>query len=211
MAIFVEIIFNFIKLLVMSAPACATPVFLALTHGQTLRQRVRVALIASCVAEGILIAFALVGPSIFQFFGISLQAFKIAGGLYLTYISVSLMMDSGEQSADGEQGSKAQPSTGIAITPLGVPLICGPGMISLTLLLGCNDPSLVGRLSLCVSIFCTFILFFLILWIAARYAEKINMEVLKIAKKLTGVFIAAIGTLIFLGGVSTFLQKGTIF
>jgi multiple antibiotic resistance protein len=167
-----------------------------------------VALVASCVAAGVLIAFALVGPSIFYFFGISLQAFKVAGGVYLTYISIALMLDGDETPAESADRPKVKSSTGVAITPLGVPIICGPGMISLTLLLGCNDTSMVGRLSLCLSLIGTFLLFFFFLWMAARYAERINMGALRVAKKLTGVFIAAIGILILIGGVSAFLQRG---
>jgi multiple antibiotic resistance protein len=202
---------NALKLLIISGPASAVPLLFALTTGANGRQRVRVAAVACAFAATLLIIFALTGLQAFHFFGISLQAFKIAGGSYLVLVSLPLMLESRAEAerelSDGD--GAAEFSSHVAITPLGLPLICGPGMISTTLLLGADLAGWSGRLSVVFSILLALAVLFCILFLSVKHVDKISPFALKVACRLTGVFIAALGFLIAWGGLTTFLENGS--
>jgi multiple antibiotic resistance protein len=178
-----------------------------LTARHSTGQRIRAAAIACIVAICVLFCIACVGPLFFQFFGISLQAFKVAGGLFLVYIGMATVFSESDAGPSGSDG----PPPGImsfAITPLAVPLICGPGMISTVFLLGGDLPGVFGALSLCLSILLALGSLLVCLGICAKCAERIPPFVLTLATKLTGIYIVAIGMLTFCGGLALFLERG---
>jgi multiple antibiotic resistance protein len=202
------------QLFVLTAPGCFIPVFLSLTPKQSVGERMRVALIACMVAAGVLVAFALLGEYIFKFFGISLPAFKIAGGSYLMIISLGLLIDSPEDPPAKSQGKEitethaASSSIGLAITPLGVPLLSGPGMISLVIIKCAESVTLTGKFFVAGAIFFAFVAFFCLMWLVALGAKWVNAFVLDLAGKFTGVYVAAVGILICCGGITSFIQNG---
>jgi multiple antibiotic resistance protein len=204
---FADILGAFVKLLVIAAPASAIPILLSLTPGKNARERGRTAAIACSVAFSVLAVIALSGELVFRLFGISLQAFKIAGGSYLLLVSLSLLVDS-EPVPTVSTAKSATAISDPAITPLGIPIICGPGMISTALLVGSDHPGMVGTLGLIAALFLTFGSLFCMLWLAARYSTALKPFILTLAGRLTGIFMAAVGFLIVLSGIGMFLAKG---
>ncbi|MDR0679157.1 MAG: MarC family protein [Puniceicoccales bacterium] len=204
-----HVVDNFLKLFFISSPASAVAILLALTARHSVRQRIRAAALACAVAICVLFCVVCSGPLLFRFFGISLQAFKIAGGLFLVYVGFVTVFggsDPGSAESDG-------PPPGIlsfAITPLAVPLICGPGIISTVLLLGEDLPGIFGALGLCLSILLAIGSLFICLGICAKCAERIPPFALTLATKLTGIYVIALGTLIFCSGLSLFLAHGGV-
>ena len=202
---------NFLQLLIIFAPPCSVATLLALTARHSNAQRINAAAIACTIAFFVLICVALTGPFVFEFFSISLQAFKIAGGLYLTYVGCAAMIfavaDEGSTAADG---GKPADVFSFAITPLGVPMICGPGVISTVILLGGDMPGFSGSLSMCASIAASVMTMFAILYVCVKFASKINAFAIDLASRLTGVFVVALGSTITLGGVATFLRRGSL-
>ncbi|MGX1305589.1 multiple antibiotic resistance protein [Amorphus suaedae] len=147
-------------------PIGLAPIFLALTPGWSRAARRVVAIKASAVAFGILLAFALVGNSLLGFLGISLSAFRVAGGLLLFWIAAEMVFGkrterkatlaqeaTREEAADSEGGGDHAAGSGaaasaaedehadIAAFPLAIPLIAGPGAISAVILLADHAPS----------------------------------------------------------------------
>lgn len=149
-------------------PIGLAPIFLALTPGWSRAARRVVAVKASAVAFGILLAFALVGNSLLGFLGISLSAFRVAGGLLLFWIAAEMVFGkrterkatlaqevTSEEAADSEGGSEGElrarskaaataaedDHADIAAFPLAIPLIAGPGAISAVILLADHAPS----------------------------------------------------------------------
>ncbi|MDR1436156.1 MAG: MarC family protein [Puniceicoccales bacterium] len=199
---------SFLKLFIVASPPSAVAVLLALTARHSDGERMRAASISCAVAFSVLICVALTGPLIFDFFGVSLQAFKVAGGLFLVYVGVGTISGSGGGEMEKSGSSKPPDIFSFAITPLGVPLICGPGMISTVLLFGLDMAGISGRLSLCLSLVLTFALLYSILLLCSKFASKIPPFALDLASKLTGVFILSLGSSIVLSGISVFLQRG---
>lgn len=150
-------------------PIGLAPIFLALTPGWSRAARRVVAIKASVVAFAILIAFALVGNALLGFLGISLSAFRVAGGLLLFWIAAEMVFgkrterkatlaqeathEGDAESEGGGDGSAPAPSKAaqhhtseedhadIAAFPLAIPLIAGPGAISAVILLADHAPS----------------------------------------------------------------------
>ncbi|MDR3316948.1 MAG: NAAT family transporter [Puniceicoccales bacterium] len=198
----------FIKLLIIASPASAIALLLALTPNQSVRRRGATAAVACSVAAGILLCFAIAGPLLFRFFNISMQAFKIAGGIFLLRIGLSIFVDADAEEPSGPVPAVAVPRD-VAITPLGVPMICGPGMISTTMLFGSDLTSWVGTVGLCFSVILTLGSLFGMLWLSAKYSECISPFTLKLASKLTGIFVLALGFLVMAGGIGIFLGRGS--
>ena len=125
----------FVTLFVTLDPIGLAPIFVVVTSGVRGSQRRRIAILAASVAAGVLVGFALVGAPLIGFLGISLPAFRIAGGLLLFWIAFEMVFDrrsirrSEAAAAGGEDDSG-----NVAVFPLAVPLTAGPGAISATIL-----------------------------------------------------------------------------
>lgn len=194
------------QLLVLTAPGCFIPVILALTPGQPVMERVRVVCVASFVATSVLVAFALFGAYVLEFFGFSLPAFKIAGGTYLVMVGTGLLFGAAEEekpTADAPklEAKKSSP-LGVAIAPLGIPLLSGPGMISVVVTRCVEGATLGGRLLLAGATAATFALFIAVISAAMFGARFIGKFALDVAAKFTGVYVVSVGFLICFGGIT---------
>ena len=131
-------IFNaFVTILVTIDPPGLAPLFLALTRGMNREQRGQVSVRGSVIGFGVLALFALAGAAILGVFGITLPAFRVAGGLLLFYIAFEMVFerrqDRKEKSAD--MAITKDHIHNVAVFPLAIPLIAGPGAISATVLI----------------------------------------------------------------------------
>ena len=142
-----ESLFNaFVTILVTIDPPGLAPLFLALTRGMNREERLQVSIRASVIGFGVLALFALAGAAILGAFGITLPAFRVAGGLLLFYIAAEMVFekrnDRKEKSAD--TAITKDHIRDIAAFPLAIPLIAGPGAISATVLLSSRMPGAAG-------------------------------------------------------------------
>ncbi len=118
-------------------PPGLAPIFLGLTHGMTSLERRRTALRGTLIAFGILTVFAIAGEAILNTMGISIGAFRIAGGLLLFAISFEMIFDRREarKQKTSETAVVEDHVHNLSVFPLALPLIAGPGAISATILL----------------------------------------------------------------------------
>src|SRR5215510_6513333 len=125
-----------VTLLVVVDPIGLVPTFLAVTHGLPKEARKRIAVRASIIATVILAGAALIGDWLLRQLGITLPAFRIAGGLLLFSIASEMVLGvRGErQSRDAEQACEEHVRN-IAVFPLAIPLLAGPGALTATVLL----------------------------------------------------------------------------
>ncbi len=137
----------FATLFVAIGPFEAVPIFLALTGKHDGAARRRIALVASGTASIVLLAFALGGVQLLALLGVGLPAFRTAGGILLLMVAADLLLakHSGVSSITGEEESEAKEKESIAVVPLAIPLIAGPGsMTAIVLLMGKADNLLQG-------------------------------------------------------------------
>jgi len=187
------ILFAFSSLFVIVEPLGAVPAFLAMTPQDTPAERIRMARMACWIAGAVLIFFALTGMAIFKLLGITLPAFQIAGSFVLLFIAHDMLRARrspvNETLEEKEVGAAKED---IAITPLGVPMLAGPGAITTTILLNnrASGALQVGSLYLCIIGVC--VLSYVILRLSAQGARWMGPIAMKITTRLMGLLLAAV-------------------
>lgn len=174
-------------------PPGLAPLFLGVTRGMTREQRGQVAARACLTASGVLLLFALAGTAILDLFGITLPAFRIAGGLLLFWIAFEMIyerrQDRQEKSA---QRATAEHVQSVAIFPLAIPLIAGPGAISATILLAAEMGGTTGRLTLIAELLLMMALTFGVFLLAHRVDKILGETGRAVLTRLLGVMLAAL-------------------
>jgi multiple antibiotic resistance protein len=193
----------FTTLMVTIDPPGLAPLFLGLTTGMNRSERTQVAVRGSLIAFGILAAFALFGASVLGVLGISIGAFRIAGGLLLFWIAFEMVFE--------KRQDRKEKTTEVAITldqihnisvfPLALPLIAGPGAISATILLAGSPQSTVDRSQLIVVLAVCLALTFVALLIAERLDRFLGMTGRAILTRLLGVILAALAAQFVVDGI----------
>jgi len=181
------------SLFVIVDPLAAVPAFLAMTPSDTLEQRLRMARLASCVAAGVLLAFAIAGQWIFRFLGISMPAFQLAASIVLLLVALDMLraqrsrvQETSEETAAGVE------KTDIAVTPLAVPMLAGPGAISTAIVLQSQAANLGQRVALYVCILAVGLASYIVLRISARGARWLGPIAMSITTRIMGLLLAAV-------------------
>lgn len=188
-------------------PFAAAPVFLAITPRDSDESRRRMARLASIVCCCVLLTFALLGNRIFAFFGITTAAFRVAGGVLLLVLALDMMRaKSGPVPQSPEETQEGLEKADVAITPLAIPLLAGPGAMSTVALLGSNahgwrQMALIGG-----AIVLTSLLSWIILANSVRLIRVIGQIGMKIVTRIMGLLLAGIGAQFILAGVKEFLR-----
>lgn len=182
------------------SPLSGVPAFLAMTPTDSPEQRCAMAKRACWTASGVLAFFALTGQAMFTFMGISLPAFQIAGGAFLFLIALELLQAEDNAKITPEEQSFGEAKENIAITPLAVPLIAGPGAISTTILLR-NEAGSVTRIGvLFLAIAAVLGATYLIFKYSARGAGWLSPVLLRVSRRIMGLLLGAIAVQFILNG-----------
>jgi multiple antibiotic resistance protein len=185
----------FSSLFVIVDPIAVIPGFLAITPSDSPAQRERMARLASFVMAGVLLAFALLGKWIFQFLGITLPAFQIAGSIILLLVALDMLRAQRSRVQETrEETEAAAQKIDIAITPLAVPMLSGPGAISTVVLLHEQAVGVSQTVALCASILAVSAATYVILRLSATGAKWLNPIALKITTRIMGLLLAAVAS-----------------
>jgi multiple antibiotic resistance protein len=174
-------------------PIATIPAFLAMTPNDSTAARVRMARLACLVATGALLVFTLAGRQIFALLGVTLPAFELAGSLLLLRIAFDMLyaVRPGSQETAEEVAAGAAKDD-IAISPLGVPMLAGPGAISTVLILATRAETWLNYGILMGCIVAVGGVSYCVLHLGARGASFLNPLILKLVTRLMGLVIAAI-------------------
>jgi len=184
-------------------PFAIVPIFLTITKGDSPEQRRRIALRAAFASWLTLSIFAVAGGLIFKAFGISLGAFKIAGGLMLLLMAIDMMraQPSPTRSTEEEQ-RESQERDDIAIFPLAIPMLSGPGAIATVMVLMSRAAwRPVSTLAVFFAITITCVACWLLMRSAARAERMIPKTLLRAFERLMGLLLAAVAVEFIAGGV----------
>jgi multiple antibiotic resistance protein len=181
------------SLFVIVDPIATVPAFIAMTPNDTPEDRSKMAGLACWVMAGVLIAFAAAGKYIFKFLGITMPAFQLAASVVLLLVALDMLRAQRsrvhETSEETEAGAR---KADIAITPLAMPMLAGPGAISTALLLHNQAATFVHRLGLYVSIVLVSFASYVILRVAAKSTKLLNPIAMNIATRIMGLLLAAV-------------------
>lgn len=155
---------------------------------------------STIIAASVLIIFSLFGSFIFSLFGITIAAFKIAGGLILFGIAMKMIKSSGGEHDEAHHTSNEMDSDDISVIPLAIPFMSGPGSIATVMLLSTESSSTMHLSIVLLAI----ITIMLICYFALLYSHKITQYVgetgKKVATKIFGLILAVISVQFVING-----------
>jgi multiple antibiotic resistance protein len=174
-------------------PIAAVPAFLAMTVRNSVAERLRTARVACVTAVGLLAGFAFLGQFLFKILGVTLPAFQVAGALVLLLVSLDMLraqrspvQETAEETAEGRAKDD------IAVTPLAMPMLAGPGAISTVILLEAQAGGWAQRVVLLACLSLVGLASYVTLAVAGRGARWPSSIVLKIITRLMGLVLAAV-------------------
>lgn len=199
-----EVLINtFTTLLVTIDPPGLVPVFLGLTAGMSAIERKQVALRGSIIAFALLAVFAIFGSSILGALGISMGAFRIAGGMLLFFIAFEMIFEKRTERKEktSEVAITLDHIRNIAVFPLALPLIAGPAAISATVLTSSLLPATTDKLILIGVIGLIMLLVYFALLIGEKMDRVLGNTGRAILTRLLGVLLAALSIQFIVDGV----------
>jgi MarC family membrane protein len=193
-----------VTMLVTVDPPGLAPIFLALTSGMSRSHRYAVATHAVIIGLCVLIGFSLIGSALLQALGITIHAFRVAGGILLFYIAFEMIFEKRQerQEKTSQTALTRDQIANIAVFPLAVPLIAGPGAISAAILLSTSMAAdLVGKAVLAVIIAIT-LGCVMVSFMAAEWIDKfLGATGRNILTRLLGVLLAALSVQFVVDGI----------
>jgi multiple antibiotic resistance protein len=183
-------------------PFAAVPIFLALTGHMSRADQVRTALRATVTCFGVLLTFGIAGGFIFQFFGITLAAFKIAGGILLFGVGLEMMRAKrSDTRGTPEEALEAETRDEVGLIPLGLPLLSGPGAIATVMVLVGKARAPAERVSLFVVIAAVSAVTFVTLYSAAVLTRVLGKTGINVIGRVMGLILAAVAMQFVIDGV----------
>ena len=193
----------FTTLIIIIDPLGLTPLFIALTQGMTPAQRRGVAVRACLVSGALMAVFMLLGEAVLGFVGISMDAFRIAGGILL-FLTALEMLFQRRQARKADTAAESEIEDDPSVFPLALPLIVGPGTITtLILLSGQADGSagLIAIAAVCLAVLAIVFLAFLTAGALERLLGKVGLN---IVTRVLGMLLAALAMQFILDGLRGF-------
>jgi multiple antibiotic resistance protein len=211
------VLLSFITLITMVNPLAVIPSFVALTDGVSRTGRARVALLASMACIVVLTLFLVAGNWVFQFFGITVPAFQIMGGIIFFVNALRTLVEQDERRAYNMGGEKRveeqdvekaeiDPSS-IAVVPLAVPMLSGPGAITSTMLLVNLYPRLDQKVAVAIGICGVGVACYAVLLAAMPLSRLIGDRGRAVFTKVMALLLGAIGIQFIINGVKPVLME----
>ncbi len=203
------ILFAFSSLFIIVDPLATIPAFISMTSEDSVQERQRMARLACTVMAVVLIVFASAGKWIFKYLSITMPAFEVAASVVLMLVALDMLraqrsrvQETREETAEGAH------KTDIAVTPLAVPMLAGPGAISTVIVLQTKAVDVLQHTALFGCIVAVSIVSYLILRIAARGAGWLSPIALRITTRIMGLLLAAVAIQFLLNALQ---ELGVVF
>ena len=196
---------TFATLIVILDPMGLMPVFLGLTSKLSRTAQRKAAFQASLVSFGVILAFAFLGQQILRALHISMESLKLSGGVLLFLVAMELLT-----SSDMEQPDTGDDAVNVALVPLGIPLLAGPGAF-VAVMVSMAQAHTVGSI---VGVVGAVVATHAVIWLSMRFALELSRFLgtggIMLLTKISGVLVAAIATELVMGGVFDFIKNAGI-
>ncbi len=193
-----ELITAFVTLFVIIDPIGLAPLFVALTKGEDAVRRRNIAIRATLISLGLLVLFGLVGEAVLGFAGISMEAFKIAGGILLFLTALDMLFERRTKRRKGQANSENDPS----VFPLATPLIAGPGSIATIILLtGKADGDWAAIGAVMLVLLAVMLLVFLFFLTGGLLERALGDTGTNVTTRLLGMLLAALSVQFVIDGI----------
>lgn len=196
---------TFVTALVVIDPLGMLPIFMTLTSRQTAPLRRKTAIRSILVAALTLVIFAIVGDAVFHFLGISVPAFQIAGGLLLLLLSTDMVLvrQSGIRTATKAETDEAATSADVAVFPLAIPLIAGPGAMTTVILLMNQAKGDIVQQALAIAILIIVLFLCLLTFLlASKLTDYLGKTGINVVGRIFGIILAGLAVQYILDGLA---------
>ncbi|WP_228370728.1 MarC family protein [Candidatus Korobacter versatilis] len=183
-------------------PFAIIPTFLVMTARHDPITRRRMAARACWTAFIVLTAFAFAGTAIFKIFGITLPAFEIAGGLILLLIGLDMMQAERPTQEGSPETAEGSVKDDVSITPLGIPMLAGPGAISTVMVLNGTARDWSTTIPVFAAIALTCFASYWILRGAERVSQKMGQTGIRVLMRIMGLLLMAIAIQFMINGLT---------
>ena len=191
-----------VTMFVVIDPIGIGPLFLALTRGMSPAQRRRIALRATAVAAGVLALFAFFGEALLGFVGISMPAFRIAGGILLFLTALDMLFE--RRTKRREDKTQDDIPDDPSVFPLAIPLIAGPGAIASVILLLGEKPGAEGMIMVLGVTALTLLVLMLIMMASSVLDRLLGKTGIDVITRILGMLLAALSVQFVLDGLAAF-------
>jgi multiple antibiotic resistance protein len=199
------ILLYFTSFFTLMNPIGTMPVYLTMTSDLSKAQRRATALKAVLTAGFALILFAILGRYLFDFFGISVAGLKVVGGILFFFIGYDMLNARLSRMKMTEEEAE-QYADDISITPLGIPMIAGPGAITNAIVLMGDAADFTGKALVIISIILVLVVVLLTFLGAVGITKFIGEKGNKIMMKLMGLIVMVIAVEFFFSGITPYVQ-----
>lgn len=182
-------------------PIAVIPTYLVITQGETAAQRAATCRRACIAGTLILIAFAVGGTLIFGLFGITIDAFRIAGGLILWVVAMDMLHGQRRTQESSPEIAEGRTKDDVAVTPLAMPMLAGPGAISTVMVLAGQAKSLPEKVVLPIAIVVTMVISWIVLRAGEQLARRMGQTGIRVMTRIMGLLLAAIAVQFVITGV----------
>jgi multiple antibiotic resistance protein len=189
-------------------PIAVIPTYLVITQDETPAHRAITARRACIAATLILVGFALFGTVIFRIFGITIEAFRIAGGLILWVVAMDMLHGERKTQESGPEVAEGRVKEDVAITPLAMPMLAGPGAISTIMVLAGQARTISEKAIVHGAIIVTMAVSFVVLRGGERLVRRMGQTGVRVMTRIMGLLLAAIAVQFVITGARDALRAG---
>jgi multiple antibiotic resistance protein len=191
----------FVTLFIVIDPIMVTPIFAGLTREDAPRKRLRTAFEAAVIAAGILTLFGIAGNLLLEHMGISMDAFRAAGGILLFIMGFRMFFEPDSEVQAKTPGPKASARENIAFFPLAIPMLSGPGAIATIMLLMGPDKAVADKGAALIAAYIVLAISVLIMAFASRIGDALGRTGMNVITRLLGMLLMALATQYIFDGV----------
>ena len=197
----------FASLIAVANPLSTASIFLTITRRNKHKKKKKIAKTACNTAAYVLISFALVGTYILGFFSITLDAFRIAGGLIIVSIGFSMLKSKREHLKSDKEKREAIRKDDVSIIPLAIPMISGPGAITTVLILASNSTGFIDMSMILLAIIAMCLVSFLVLVNADKVHKYLGRTGKATVDKIVGLIVLVIGIQFIINGIDGLMME----
>ena len=200
-------IISFSTLFTLINPIGITPIVLSLTENFNSKKYLKTIKTSILLAGIILFTFAIMGKVIFSFYGITVYAFKIAGGILFLRIGINMLEAKiSRTKSTPKESQEAIDNNDIALTPIGIPIIAGPGAITSVMILAAETNTITHKIIFYMNIIITLLTTLIILVLAKAISKKLGTTGLRVIERIMGMILMVVAIQYIIDGLDVVIN-----
>jgi len=198
----------FVMLIVVINPVAVAPIFVAVTNGMGVTERRAVLNRALLIAFGVALFFLLAGRVLLSYLGVTMHAFAVSGGVLLFLLALPMLFGQRSSLQSPEKGERSTAGEDVAIFPMAIPMLAGPGTLATVLVLATQAGGDVRRLvALAVTLGCIYLISWPILHTSDRLIARMGESKVGIITRVLGIILAALAVQYVFNGITGYYDS----